>query len=308
MGLYLARRLLQAVPVLVGTTLIVFSLVFALPGDPIAALYGDRPISPSVQQELREQYHLDESLPAQYGHYMAGIATGDFGTDFSGRPVSELLGERWVVTLDLVLTAFVLQSVLGIALGCLAALRRGSPADLAVLAGTTGLLSVPLFVVAFALQIVVGVELGLLPIAGTEQGWPVAYLLPSLVIALVGLAPVARLTRATLLENQRAEYVRTARAKGLSDRRVFVRHTLRNSLIPVVTFLGVDLGLMLGGTVVVETIFNLPGIGQLLTQSIEAQEGAVVVGVATVIVLAFLAINLVVDLLYGLLDPRVRHG
>jgi len=307
-GRYIARRIVQAVPVLVGTTFIVFALVFALPGDPIAALYGDRPISASVQAELRERYHVDDSLPAQYGHYISALARGDFGEDFSGRPVTDLLSGRWEVTLALVLTAFVLQCVLGLVLGSLAALRRGSALDMAVLAGTTALLSVPLFVVAFALQIVVGVELGWLPIAGAAEGWPRAYVLPGLVIALIGLAPVARLTRTSLIENQRADYVRTARAKGLSPWRVFSRHTLRNSLIPVVTYLGADLGLMLGGTVVVESIFNLPGVGQLLTLSIQNQEGAVVVGVATMLVLAFLAINLAVDLLYGVLDPRVRHG
>jgi peptide/nickel transport system permease protein/oligopeptide transport system permease protein len=307
-GRFIARRVVQAVPVLLGTTFFVFALVFALPGDPIAALYGDRPISPSVAAELRSRYHLDESLPAQYGHYMSALVHGNFGEDFSGRPVTELLQGRWSVTIALVLTAFVMQTVLGLALGSIAALRKGRAADIAVLVGTTALLSVPLFVVAFALQIIVGVELGWLPIANATEGWPRAYILPALVIALIGLAPVARLTRTSLIENQRAEYVRTARSKGLSGWRVFTRHTLRNSLIPVVTYLGADLGLMLGGTVVVETIFNLPGVGQLLTLSIRNQEGAVVVGVATLLVLAFLAINLAVDLLYGVLDPRVRHG
>lgn len=308
MGSYVARRVAQAVPVLLGTTFIVFALVYALPGDPLKALYGDRPIAPSVQHELRERYHLDESLPRQYAHYMGGLAQGDLGDDFNGEPVADMLGRRWPVTAKLVLTAFAIETAIGLALGCLAAVRRGRRPDLAVLAGTTLLISVPLFVLAFALQMIFGVELGWLPIAGIEEGWPTSYVLPSLVIALVGLAPIARLTRTTLIEHERAEYVRTARAKGLSPRRVFTRHTLRNSLIPVVTYLGAELGLLMGGTVVVETIFNVPGIGQLLTQSIQAQEGAVVVGVSTLLVVVFVVVNLVVDLLYGILDPRIRHG
>lgn len=308
LGRYIGRRALQAVPVLLGTTLLVFAMVFALPGDPLAALYGDRPISDSVRQELRERYHLDESLPSQYARYMGGALTGDLGEDFNGQPVSAMLEERWPVTARLALTAFALSTIAGLALGMLAAMRRGSRYDLSILAGTTLLICMPLFVLALVLQLVVGVQLGWLPIAGIDDGWPASYLLPGLAITLIGLAPVARLMRTTPIENQRAEYVRTARAKGLSPWRVFHRHLLRNSLIPVVTYLGVDLGLLMGGTIVVELVFNLPGVGLLLADSIKAQEGTVVVGVSTVLVITFVVTNLVVDLLYGVLDPRIRHG
>ncbi|GHJ96822.1 putative dipeptide-transport integral membrane protein ABC transporter DppB [Streptomyces sp. NE5-10] len=304
---FVARRLLHALPVLLGTTFLIYTLVFVLPGDPIQGLAGDKPVPPAVLAELRARYHLDDPLWAQYTHYLTGLLTGDLGTTFTGRRVSDLLADRWVVTLQLGLTAWVLEVVLGMSLGVWAGLRKGRWDDSAVLFGTTLVISVPVFVVGYLAQLVFGVQLGWLPVAGTEGGWPLAYLLPGLVLASFGLAYVARLTRSSLIENLRADYVRTAHSKGLSRRRVVVRHTLRNSLIPVVTFLGLELGGLMAGAIVTEYIFNLPGVGQQLFQSIQLREGSVVVGTTTALVLIFLLANLLVDLLYGLLDPRIRH-
>jgi peptide/nickel transport system permease protein/oligopeptide transport system permease protein len=304
---YVLRRLLQAVPVFIGTTLLIYAMVFALPGDPIQALAGDKPIPDSVRQTLRERYHLDDPLLVQYGKYMLGLLQGDLGENYTGQKVSEMLSGRWGVTVRLALTAWIFELVVGIALGVWAGLRRGRLADTLVLGGTTLMIAVPVFVLGYTAQILLGVHWSIFPTAGTDDGWPLSYLLPGMVLGSLGLSYVARLTRTSLAENLRADYVRTARAKGLTRARVVGRHTLRNSLIPVVTYLGVDFGALMGGAIVTEGIFNLPGIGQQVFQSIQLKEGPVVVGAVTVLVLIFLLVNLVVDLLYGVLDPRIRY-
>jgi peptide/nickel transport system permease protein/oligopeptide transport system permease protein len=304
---YVLRRLLQAVPVFIGTTLLIYAMVFALPGDPIQALAGDKPIPDSVRQTLRERYNLDDPLLVQYGKYMLGLLQGDLGENYTGQKVSEMLSGRWGVTVRLALTAWIFELVVGIALGVWAGLRRGRLADTLVLGGTTLMIAVPVFVLGYTAQILLGVHWSIFPTAGTDDGWPLSYLLPGMVLGSLGLSYVARLTRTSLAENLRADYVRTARAKGLTRARVVGRHTLRNSLIPVVTYLGVDFGALMGGAIVTEGIFNLPGIGQQVFQSIQLKEGPVVVGAVTVLVLIFLLVNLVVDLLYGVLDPRIRY-
>jgi len=304
---YVLRRLLQAVPVFLGTTLLIYAMVFALPGDPIQALAGDKPIPESVRQALRERYNLDDPLLVQYGKYILGLLQGDLGENYTGQKVSEMLSGRWTVTIQLALTAWSFELVVGIALGVWAGLRRGRLADTLVLGGTTLMIAIPVFVLGYTAQLLLGVHWPIFPTAGTDDGWPVGYLLPGMVLGSLGLSYVARLTRTSLAENLRADYVRTARAKGLTRVRVVGRHTLRNSLIPVVTYLGVDFGTLMGGAIVTEGIFNLPGIGQQVFQSIQLKEGPVVVGAVTVLVLIFLLVNLIVDLLYGVLDPRIRY-
>ncbi|NYI04786.1 ABC transporter permease [Allostreptomyces psammosilenae] len=304
----MARRLIQAVPVFFGTTFLIYALVFALPGDPIRALAGDKPISPAVLQALHERYNLDDPLVVQYGKYLAGVVLrGDLGETFTGQDVSAIMADRWAVTAQLAVTAWIFELLLGIALGVWAGLHRGRLADTVVLGGTTLLIALPVYVVGYTAQMLLGVEWGLFPVAGDSDGWPVSYLLPGMVLGSLGLSYVARLTRTSLVENLRADYVRTANAKGVPRNRVIVRHTLRNSLIPVVTFLGVDFGNLMAGAIVTEGIFNLPGIGQGVFQAIQIKEGPVVVGVTTALVLVFLLVNLAVDLLYGLLDPRIRY-
>lgn len=303
---YTVRRLLQAVPVLIGTTFLVFAMVFAIPGDPVRALAGDRPMAESTYLALRDRYNLDDPLLVQYGKYMLNVLQGDFGQDFFGRQVSDIMAQRFPVTIKLALVALAFEIVLGIAAGILAALRRKSFADTLVLVTTTAIVSIPTFVLGFTLQLVVGVKLDWLPIAGLNEGWR-SYLLPGFVLGALSLAYVARLTRTSLAENLRADYVRTATAKGASRRRVVGIHALRNSLIPVITFLGVDLGALMGGAIVTEGIFNLPGVGQQVFLSVRAQEGPVVVGIVTALVLVFILANLIVDLIYGLLDPRIRY-
>jgi ABC-type dipeptide/oligopeptide/nickel transport system permease component len=306
MSRYIARRLLLTIPVLFGSTFLVFAMVYALPGDPIAALVGDRRISPSVVAELKDRYNLNDPLHVQYGKYIAGLLKGDFGTDFRGRPVSETIAERLPVTIRLAFVAIVIEAVFGLIAGILAGIRKGSFFDNLVLVSTIAVVSIPVFVLAFVAQIVLGLKLGLFPISGIGQGW-YSYLLPGFVLASLSLAYVARLTRTSLVENLRNDYVRTARAKGLPPRTVVGKHTMRNSLIPVVTFLGADLGQLLSGAIVTEGIFNVPGLGRTVFQAVRTGEGAVVVGIVTLFILFYIFFNLVVDVLYAALDPRIRY-
>ncbi len=306
MGRYVARRLLLTIPVLVGASLLIFAMVFALPGDPIRALAGDRPVSPAVLAVLTERFNLNDPLHIQYWEYVKGLLRGDLGTDFRGRPVLDTIERTLPVTVRLAIVAIVFEAVIGLVAGVLAGIRRNGFLDNLVLVSTTLIVSVPILVLAFVAQLLFGLELGWFPIAGTRDGW-YSYVLPGLVLASGSVAYVARLTRTSVAENLRADYVRTARAKGLPNRTVVVRHTLRNSLIPVVTFIGADIGTLLGGAIITETVFNLPGIGREVFDSIRAQEGAVVVGIVTLMVFFFIFFNLVVDVLYAVLDPRIRY-
>jgi oligopeptide transport system permease protein len=306
MGRYVIRRILQSIPVFFGATFIVFTMVFAIPGDPIRALNGERPISASAQAELRDRYNLDDPLLIQYGKYLLGLAQGDFGETFRGRPVSEIMKQKFPVTLRLALAAFVFEAILGLIAGLLAGLRRGSFMDNLVLVSTTMVVAIPVFVLGFVAQLVLGVKLRWFPIAGIQQGW-LSYVLPAMVLGSLSLVYIARLTRTSLVENLRSDYVRTATAKGLPRSRVVGRHALRNSLIPVVTFLGVDLGTLMGGAIITEGIFNIPGLGREVFSAIRGQEGTVVVGIVTAGIIIFIFMNLLVDLLYAVLDPRIRY-
>ena len=306
MARYIARRLLLAIPVLIGASFLIFAMVFALPGDPIRALGGDRPISEAVQAQLRDEYNLDDPLLVQYGKYVGGLAQGDLGTDFSGRPVSDILERTVPVTVKLALVALAFEAVFGLVAGVLAGIRQKSFFDTLVLVTTTLIVSIPVFVLGFLAQYVLGLRLGIFPIAGVANGFE-GYLLPGFVLAALSLAYVARLTRTSLVENLRNDYVRTAKAKGLKPGTVIGKHTLRNSLIPVVTFLGADLGALLSGAVVTEGIFNIPGLGRAVFQAIQSQEGNVVVGIVTLFVFVYIFFNLLVDVMYAALDPRIRY-
>ncbi len=306
MGRYVARRLLLTIPVLIGASFLIFAMVYALPGDPIRALGGDRPLTPAVVAELRERFNLDDPLVIQYLKYVGDLLQGDLGTDFRGRPVSETIARVLPVTVRLTLVAIAFEILIGLVAGVLAGIRRNSFFDNLVLVTSTLVVSIPILVLAFVSQFLFGLKLGWFPIAGTQQGL-YSYLLPGLVLASASLAYVARLTRTSLVENLRADYVRTARAKGLPGRTVVVRHTLRNSLIPVVTFIGADIGALMGGAIVTESVFNLPGIGREVYNAVRAQEGAVVVGIVTLMVFFYIFFNLVVDVLYAVLDPRIRY-
>ncbi|TFV63033.1 ABC transporter permease [Geodermatophilus sp. DF01-2] len=306
MGRYVARRLLLTIPVLIGASFLIFAMVYALPGDPIRALAGDRPLSPAVQAALRDEYNLDDPLWLQYAKYVWGLLQLDFGTDFSGREVWDIIERRLPVTAKLALAAVIFEALIGLAAGILAGIRRGSFFDNLVLVTTTLIVSIPVFVLGFVAQYLFGLRIPIFPTSGIRDGW-YSYLLPGLVLASLSLAYVARLTRTSLAENLRQDYVRTARAKGLKPSVVIGKHTLRNSLIPVVTFIGADIGALMGGAIVTETIFNIPGLGRAVYDAVLRQEGAVVVGIVTLFVFFYIFFNLVVDILYALLDPRIRY-
>ena len=306
MGRYVARRLLLTIPVLLGASFLIFAMVYALPGDPVRAMAGDRPMAPAVVAQLRADYNLNDPLVVQYGKYIGKIVQGDFGTDFRGRPVLDTVSQRLPVTAKLTIVAVLFEAVIGLLAGVLAGIRRNSIFDNIVLISTTLIISIPILVLGFLSQYIFGLKFGWFPIAGIQQGW-YSFLLPGLVLASASLAYVARLTRTSIAENMRADYVRTARAKGLPNRTVIMRHTLRNSLIPVVTFVGADIGALLGGAIVTEAVFNIPGIGRAVFDAVNGQEGAVVVGIVTLMVFFFIFFNLIVDVLYAVLDPRIRY-
>ncbi|KOT58743.1 MULTISPECIES: ABC transporter permease [Streptomyces] len=304
---YVIRRLLQMVPVFIGATFLIFVMVYAL-GDPVAALSGDRAPDPATAAQIRRELHLDEPLWQQYLQYMGQIFTGNFGTTFDGLQVLDKMGTAFPVTLRLTAVAVVAEIVVGVTLGVLSGLRRGRLLDTGVLVLTLIVVSVPTFVSGYVLQYLLGVKWGWVTPA-VPIGAPLdALLLPGCVLALVSLAYVTRLTRTSIAENARADYVRTAVAKGLPRRRIVVRHLLRNSLIPVVTFIGADVGSLMGGAVVTERIFNVHGVGYELYQGIVRQNSPTVVGFVTVLVIVFLLANLIVDLLYAVLDPRIRYA
>jgi ABC-type dipeptide/oligopeptide/nickel transport system permease component len=303
---FIIRRLLLTIPVLIGASLLIYAMVYALPGDPVRALAGDRPLSASVQAQIRADYNLDDSFPVQYGKYLWGLLHGDFGTDFSGRPVLETISQRLPVTVRLTIVAVAFEILFGVTAGILASLRRNSFFDNLVLVSTTVLVAIPVFVLGFLAQFVFGFKLGWFPIAGIADGW-YSYLLPGLVLASLSMAYVARLTRSAMLDAFSADYVRTARAKGVGRSRIVLRHVLRNSLIPIVTFIGADIGSLLGGAIVTESVFNLPGLGRAIFDAVRSQQGPVVVGIVTLMVFFYIFFNLIADVLYAVIDPRIRY-
>lgn len=307
MLMFTFRRILQLIPVFFGATLLVYFLVFATPGDPIAALSGGKPMAPAVEAALRAQYNLDQPFWVQYGLYLKNLVTLNLGQTFSGQEVATVIGRAYPVTARLAIMALIFEAFFGILFGVIAGLRKGKLFDSTVLVASLVVIAVPTFVLGFVLQLVVGVQLGWArPTVSGTAPWN-ELVLPALVLGLVSLAYVIRLTRASVSENMNADYVRTATAKGLSRRRVVMVHILRNSLIPVITFLGADLGSLMGGAIVTEGIFNVPGVGNLLYQAILKGESSTVVAVVGILVIVFVVANLVVDLLYAVLDPRIRY-
>lgn len=304
---YIGRRLLQMIPVFLGATLLIYAMVFALPGDPIQALGGERGLSPAVADQIRAQFNLDQPFFIQYLLYLKGILTLDFGNSFSGQPVIDVVARAFPVTFKIAIMALIFESVLGIGVGLVAGLRKGGIFDASVLVVSLIVIAVPTFVIGFVVQFTFGVKLDWFPpTVGGDTSFE-SLLMPAAVLGAVSFAYVLRLTRTSVSENLTADYVRTATAKGLSRGRVVQVHVLRNSLIPVVTFLGADLGALMGGAIVTEAIFNVPGVGGTLYQAIIRGEPTTVVTFVTILVIVYIVGNLLVDLLYAVLDPRIRY-
>ena len=304
---YIGRRLLQTIPVFFGATFLIFAMVYLMPGDPVAALGGDRGLSEAAAAQIRAQYNLDKPFWMQYLLYLKGVFTLDFGTAFNGQKVTSIMATAFPTTAKLAIYALAIETFLGIALGVVAGMRRGKWFDSTILVVSLLLISVPTFVLGFVLQYVLGVQLAILPTTASASVDLRSLTMPAMVLGGVSLAYVIRLTRQSVSENVSADYVRTARAKGLSGGIVMTRHILRNSLIPVATFLGGDLGALMGGAIITEGIFNIHGVGGTLWSAIIKGEPQTVVSVTTVLVLVYIIANLIVDLLYAVLDPRIRY-
>ena len=305
---YIGRRLLQMIPVFFGATLLLYALVFLMPGDPVQALGGDRGLTEAARARIEAEYNLDKPFIVQYLLYLKGIMVGDFGKTFSGQPVASVMANAFPVTIKLGLMALAFEAFFGILFGFFAGIRRGGIFDSTGLVVSLFVIAVPSFVIGFVLQYLVGVRWGLLPVTVGRNESFIALLMPAVVLGALSCAYVIRLTRQSISDNLRADYVRTARAKGLSKGTVMSRHVLRNSLIPVVTFLGADLGALMGGAIVTEGIFGINGVGGTIYQAIIKGEPATVVSFTTVLVIIYIVANLIVDLLYAVLDPRIRYA
>jgi oligopeptide transport system permease protein len=308
MGRYVLRRLLQLIPVFIGTTFLIYVLVWALPGDPFAGLCGERRCPDAFVARMTDQYNLNDNIVVQYVKYLGALVQGDFGQTFSGQSVGQLISLRFPVSIRLALIAVAIQIVIGVTAGVLTGLRGRGYLDNLVLVSTLFLISLPVFVTGFLLQqLLFKGEWSFLPVTVSAQARWNELLVPGFVLGALSMAFVTRLTRTSVAEHRRADYMRTALAKGLPKRRIVVVHLLRNSAIPVVTFLGTDLGNLMGGAIITEGIFDIKGIGGLVYQSILQKQGFIVTGIVVLLVIIFLLINLIVDLLYAVLDPRIRY-
>ncbi|MFT4258784.1 ABC transporter permease [Microbacterium sp.] len=304
---YILRRLLQVIPVFFGATLLIYFLVFSMPGDPILALFGDKTPNPAVLAQLRAQYHLDEPFIVQYWYYITGVFRGDLGTSFSGRPVAEVLGATLPVTGRLAVMAIAIEFTLAIIIGTISALRKGKLFDHVALIVALIAIAVPIFVLAFLAQFFLAIQWGWFkPTVGADNGWDGLWL-PAIVLGVSLFAVSMRLMRSSMIDTLNQDWVRTAYSKGLSRGRVIPVHVLRNSLIPVITNSATNFGVLLVGATVTEGIFNVPGVGKVLFEAIKRGEGPTVVSFVTVFVILYVLVNLLVDLLYGLLDPRIRY-
>ena len=319
MSAYIIRRLLMAVVILIIVTLIVFFVMQLLPGDPLVIFMGQQAGSGSISQEQLQQlairYGLDKPLMVQYLNWIFGVVKGDMGQSiYYHEDVGKLLLERFPVTLDLGIRSFIIYNILGIVMGMVAALRRGKWIDsLATVLSYIGV-SIPVFWLGLLLIYFFGLRLDWFPIAGytlpTENLLKNIHqsILPVICLSLMGWAVIARQTRSSVLEVISQDYIRTAWSKGLTERAVILKHMLKNSLIPVITLMGIGLGLMLGGQVFIEQVFAIPGIGRLLVSSIFAQDYQVVQSATLVIAFIIILVNLLVDISYGWFDPRIRYG
>jgi len=314
---YIGKRLLQFIPVFFGVTLILFLISNYMPGvDPVQMKMGEKHVSPELRAAIEKQYGLDQPWYIQYGNYLVKLTRGDLGRSvLTGRPVKDILLEKYPYTLKLSLVAIGIEVVLGIGAGIISAVKQRSFWDVLVTLVTSISVSLPAFWLGLILQYTFGIWLKsatggafFLPISGASGAQPtwMYYLLPALTLACVSTAYTARIMRSQLLEVQSMDFVRTAKAKGLSGTRVLWGHEMKNALIPVVTYIGIDFGTMLAGAIFTETVFNWPGIGFTLSRAIFQRDFQIIIGCTTVILILVMLVNLLVDISYALLDPRIR--
>jgi peptide/nickel transport system permease protein len=304
---YIVRRLLVAIPTLLGVATVVFSLLRLLPGDPAVIIAGPT-ATPETIQHIREQLGLTLPLWAQYMGFLGRLLHGDLGASTrTGAPVVQEIVTRAPFTVELAIASLVIAISLGVTAGVFAATRRNTGGDLGVSSAAVFGVSMPTYWLGLMLVIVFAVRLRWLPAAGADRG-AVSLLLPAVTLALFSMGLIARQTRSAMLEVLGQDFVRTARAKGAPRRVVLIRHALRCALLPIVTTIGLQFGALLGGAVLTESVFAWPGIGRLLVDSISARDYPVVQGVVLMLSVAFIAINLVTDLVYAYVDPRIRYS
>jgi oligopeptide transport system permease protein len=282
-------------------------LMFAGQGDPVQAFAGERPVSPAQRAQLTERFHLNDSLGQRYRYFIRDLLSGDI-ENFTGQPVLGRLAEASLVTGRLALIAILATVVLGVTAGVIAGIRRAGMFDHTTLILALLVIGVPSIVLAPLAQYLFAIRWRIFPVIYTADQPIWSLVLPGLVLGSLSVATVMRLTRASVGENLRADYARTATAKGITRRRVIGVHVLRNSLVPIVTFLGVELGNLMGGAIITEGVFNIPGIGGQLYRAIGIEDGPTVVTIVSLLVIIYIIVNLVVDLLHAVLDPRIRHG
>jgi peptide/nickel transport system permease protein len=302
---YIVRRLLLTIPVVFGVSLIVFSSIRLIPGDPARALAGVN-ATPEYIQQIRDRYGLDDPIYVQYGRLMMGLVTGDLGTStFSRRPVTTEIGERFPRTLTLASISLLISTVVGVSAGIVSATRRNSLFDnVSMFVALVGV-AAPVFWMALMLQLLFAVQLRWLPATG--MGGIRHLILPAITLGMASAALMARITRSSMLDVLKQDFITTARAKGLAERVVVYKHALKNALIPVVTVLGLQFGILLGGAVLTETVFAWPGVGRLLVDAILRRDYPIVQGTVMLLAFLFVIINLVVDVIYAFLDPRIHY-
>jgi len=304
---YIIRRVIMLIPIILGVTFLVFISMHLLPGDAVDKMLAETGASAEDLARLREQLGLDDPFYVQYGRFLKGAIRGDFGHSlYTRRSVMEQISVQFPATMELALTSLVIALLLGVSLGIVAAVRRGSWADTVTMAFALAGVSVPIFWIGIIMIFVFSLRLGWLPSGGT--GGIAKLIMPALSLAFSSMGILARVTRSSMLEVLGTDYIRTARAKGLSERVIQTKHALRNALIPVITLAGLQVGYMLGGAVLTETVFSRQGLGYMAAEAVQRQDFPLVQGTVTVIVVIFMVANLLVDLSYGFLDPRVRYG
>jgi oligopeptide transport system permease protein len=302
---FLVRRLLVAIPTLFVVITVAFFMMRAAPGNPFST---DRKLPPEILKNIEAKYHMDQPLIVQYGEYLGGVLHGDLGPSlkYRDKSVLEIIKENYRVSLTIGLSAFVIAVFLGVSLGVIAALRQNGPADYTTMAIAILGVCIPSFVTAPLLQLALGSKLGWLPIAGWDNGSLPNLIMPIAVLSLPQIAIISRLTRAGMIEALRSNYVRTARAKGLPEFRIVAKHAIRAAVLPLVSYLGPAFAGLLTGSLIVERIFGLPGLGKFFVTSALQRDYTVVMGMVIFFATLILVLNLLADMLYAVLDPRVR--
>ncbi len=304
MGRYILRRLLISIPVLMGITLLLFLLLNVIPGDPVALMLKEK-ADPDVIARVRTQMHLDDPWPVRYVRFLGGALKGDLGVSYKlRRPVSDLILKAFPNTLMLAMAAALVAWIIGIPAGILSAVKQYSLPDHFFMGFSLLGVSMPVFWSALLFQYVFGVKLGLLPVAGF-YGWKYL-ILPAIVLGWSSCGTVARLTRSSLLEVMRSDYIRTARSKGVREIMVISRHALKNSLLPVITIMAMQVAFLLSGSVITESIFGIPGVGRIAIMAIQNRDMPLLQGSVLFTTVLVILGNLIADLLYSTLDPRIR--